>query len=133
MTLLSQFIAPVVIPICGNIKSSGVEASVQRFGFINDGEIRMNISDLKECGAFSDFRFPTPRSVRRQKLTTKQYVHSTGTVFFRLIKDVDDKAGLILYENRRYINGDDELIKTARGIFAQLRNLATFGRADVRQ
>jgi len=130
---LHPFIAPIVIPVSDNVNANAVEALVHTLGFIDDGEIRMNSSDLEKSGAFSDYTFPIPRPGRRLQLRTKQYVHSTGTIFFRLVKDVNDKAGMIVYENRRYINGDDELIKTARSIFAHLRNLASYGTADVGQ
>lgn len=83
----------------------------------------MNSKDLKETGEFDEFSFPVSRFGRRLQLPTKQYVHSTGTIFFRLVKDANAQAVVIVYENRRYVNGDDELMKTAREVFVQLKDL----------
>ena len=92
-------------------------ALVDHFYFIDDDSVMM---DTKNIDGFNDFNFSMTQYGRAWKSSmhpAKQYVHHSGTLFIRLVRDKKGWVIFIVYENRQYIKGDDELLKLARGIF----------------
>ena len=102
-----------------------VEESLPSLGFISDGTIMMDYNEIEEDGGFSDYVFPVSRFGRRLKFPANQYVHNTGTLFVRVLRDGNGCSVVIAYENRRYTSGDDSLMKTTREVFVQLHEHIT--------
>mmetsp|Transcript_54724 Transcript_54724/g.163590 ORF Transcript_54724/g.163590 Transcript_54724/m.163590 type:complete len:2342 (-) Transcript_54724:20-7045(-) len=112
---LHPFIAPIIMPVRNKDNASVLErALVEQFGFIDDDNVMM---DAKELDGFGDYTFPVSKFRRIRKFSlfpTKQVVHNTGTVFVRVIRDEKGWGIFILHENRRYICGDNALLRKAR-------------------
>ena len=122
---LHPFLAPILIPVRDKETTNVVEESLPSLGFISDGTIMMDYNEIEEDGGFSDYVFPVSRFGRRLKFPANQYVHNTGTLFVRVLRDGNGCSVVIAYENRRYTSGDDSLMKTTREVFVQLHEHIT--------
>lgn len=120
---LHPFIAPILIHIREKEAVDRIEQSIYSLDFIDDCMIPMETADLEKE---SDYQFPVSRFGRRRlKAPSKQYVHLSGTLFCRIVRDMKGRGIVIVYENRRYVSGNVELTKKARIVFSQLKDLLT--------
>lgn len=118
---LHPFIAPILIHIREKEAVDRVEQSIYSLDFIDDCMIPMETAELEKE---SDYQFPVSRFGRRRlKAPSKQYVHLSGTLFCRIVRDMKGRGIVIVYENRRYVSGNVELTKKARIVFRQLKDL----------
>lgn len=118
---LHPFIAPILIHIREKEAVDRVEQSIYSLDFIDDCMIPMETAELEKE---SDYQFPVSRFGRRRlKAPSKQYVHLSGTLFCRIVRDMKGRGIVIVYENRRYVSGNVELTKKARVVFSQLKGL----------
>ena len=118
---LHPFIAPILIHIREKEAVDRVERSIYSLDFIDDCIIPMETAELEKE---SDYQFPVSRFGRRRlKAPSKQYVHLSGTLFCRIVRDMKGRGIVIVYENRRYVSGNVELTKKARIVFRQLKDL----------
>jgi len=119
---LHPFIAPILIHIRDKEAVDQVELSIYSLDFIDDCMIPMETAELEKES--NDYEFPVSRFGRRRlKAPSKQYVHLSGTLFCRIVRDMKGRGIVIVYENRRYVSGNVELTKKARIVFVQLKGL----------
>jgi pantothenate synthetase len=62
---------------------------------------------------------------RKKFVPAKQYLHRTGTLFIRLLRDAQGKAIVIIYLNNLQIAGDAQLLECARTIFNDVEHFIT--------
>ena len=120
---LHPFIAPILLHIRDKDAVDQVERSLYSIDFIDDCMIPMETSELEKETNY-DYQFPVSRFGRRRlKAPSKQYVHLSGTLFCRIVRDMKGRGIMIVYENRRYVSGNVELTKKARLAFGRLNGL----------
>lgn len=95
-----------------------VELSLtDKFGFVYDGS---HMSDPNELDDLDGFDFAINKwSIKKRKkfVPACQYLHRSGTLFARILRDSKGCAIMITYLNTRHVAGDDELRNEARKIF----------------
>jgi hypothetical protein len=94
-----------------------VDEAILVRNFVDDGVHMTKMNFLKCIDNAGDYHFGW-----RRKIPARQFVHRSGTLFVRLIRD--EKGWLILTgtDNRRLIGRDSELLKTARSAFRQIKD-----------
>ena len=89
-----------------------------RFSFIDDG---IYYVDPTWIARMYDFKFEVLKHSEKYKETNaQQYIHLSGTLFVRLIYDLNGYLLILLYENRRYIK-DNELEEVAEKLYHQMK------------
>lgn len=96
-------------------------ALTEKFGFVFDG---YHMSDPNELDDLDEFDFAVNKwSIKRRKkfVPANQYLHRSGTLFGRFLRDQKSAAILIVYLNTRYVSGKDELRRIARRSFQDIQ------------
>lgn len=96
-------------------------ALTERFGFVFDG---CHMSDPNELDDLDEFDFAVNKwSIKRRKkfVPANQYLHRSGTIFGRFLRDQKSAAILIVYLNTRCVSGKDELRRIARRSFQDIQ------------
>ena len=57
---------------------------------------------------------------RKKFVPARQYLHRTGTLFTRFLRDTKGNAIVIIYMNLRHIAKDDHLLQYARALFCKI-------------
>jgi len=119
--MLFQFAVPIHFPVRNKDAVDKFEGYlVSEFAFVFDGE---HLSDPNELDYLDGFDFIINKwSMKKKKKFVKalQYVHRTGTLFARLLRDSNGYAIVIIYANQRHIAGDSQLLQIARSVFRQV-------------
>ena len=87
------------------------------FSFVYDGT---HMSDPNEIDDLDGFEFVVNKwSIKKKKkfVPARQYLHRSGTLFTRLLRDTKGSAIVIIYLNRRHISGDEQRLQSARLLF----------------
>lgn len=85
--------------------------------FVDDG-VHMTKKNFLDCiDHADDYHFGW-----RRRIPARQFVHRSGTLFIRLIRDENGLVILAGIENRRLIGRDIDLLKTARSAFRQIND-----------
>jgi hypothetical protein len=82
------------------------------------------MSDPNELDDLDEFDFAVNKwSIKRRKkfVPANQYLHRSGTLFGRFLRDQKSAAILIVYLNTRYVSGKDELRRIARRSFQDIQ------------
>lgn len=83
------------------------------------------MSDPNELDNSDGFDFAVNKwSIKKRKkfVPSNQYLHRSGTLFGRILRDQKEAAIFIVYLNTRYISGDDELRVIARRSFKDIQH-----------
>lgn len=119
---------PLTIPIRSNDVVDRLEnALTNQFDFVYDGS---HMSDPNELDNLDGFDFSVNKwSIKKRKkfVPANQYLHRSGTLFGRILRDQKESAILIMYLNTRYVSGDDELRSTARRAFRDIEGFIDNG------
>ena len=114
---------PLTIPVRDKNTVDLLESALTtRFGFIYDGS---HMSDPNELDSLDGFDFAVNKwSIKKRKkfVPSNQYLHRSGTLFGRILRDQKEAAIFIVYLNNRYISGDDELRSIAYGSFKKIQS-----------
>jgi hypothetical protein len=92
-------------------------ALTKKFGFVYDG---CHMSDPNELDNLDGFDFMINKwSIKKRKkfVPANQYLHRSGTLFGRILRDSKGCAIFITYLNIRHVGSDVELRSLARNIF----------------
>ena len=92
-------------------------ALTKDFNFVYDGN---HLSDPNEIDFLDGFDFVVNKwSIKKRKkfVPARQYLHRSGTLFTRLLRDTRGSAVIIIYLNQRHIAGDQQLLQCARMVF----------------
>ena len=95
-------------------------ALVGDFNFVYDGN---HMSDPNDIECVDDFNFVVNRwSIKKRKkfVAARQYLHRSGTLFARILRDVNGCAMIIVYLNQSHNAGDDQLLNVARTVFKKV-------------
>ena len=120
--LRSCFMNPFAVPITKPIRNKTCVDTIEKalttdFNFVYDGN---HMSDPNEIEDLDGFDFIVNKwSIKKRKkfVPARQYLHRTGTLFMRLLRDTRGCAIVIIYLNQRHIAGDMQLLQCARAIF----------------
>ena len=123
--LKSTFMNPFIVSITKLVHDRQCvdaieEALTNSFDFVYDGR---HISDPNEFDCLNDFKFNVNKwsiKKRAEFVPAQQYLHRTGTLFVRLLRDTVGSAIIIIYLNQCHILGDDQLLHSARETFHKL-------------
>lgn len=85
--------------------------------FVDDGVHMTEMNFLNCVDNAGDYHFG-----RSKKIPARQFVHRSGTLFIRLIRDEKGLVILVGTDNRRLIGRDIELLKKARSAFLQIKD-----------
>lgn len=119
--LTSCFKNPFATPITVPIKSKSCVDTVENaltdiFNFVYDGNHMTDPNDIDLNGF--DFVINKWSMKKRKKFVpAQQYLHRTGTLFARLLRDTRGSAIIIIYLNQRHIEKDEQLLSCARAVF----------------
>lgn len=104
------------------------EAILER-GFVDDG-IHLTEKSFLDCIDNShEYKFG-----RRRRVAARQFVHRSGTLFIRLIRDEDGRVILVGIENRMIIGRDSGQRKISRSAFRRIADFVeTLPSADASQ
>lgn len=94
----------------------------KHFDFVYDGN---HLSDPNDIECLDRFDFVANKwSIKEKKgfVTGRQYLHRTGTLFTRFLRDTRGSAIIITYLNQRHIAGDERLLWCARAVFHRLEH-----------
>lgn len=84
-------------------------------GFVDDG-IHLTEKSFLECiNHAAEYKFG-----RRRRVAARQFVHRSGTLFIRLIRDENGKVILVGIENRILIGRDSSKREISRAAFRQV-------------
>lgn len=78
------------------------------------------MSDPNEIDCLDGFDFATNKwSIKKRKkfVPARQYLHRSGTLFARFLRDGKGCAIIIMYLNQMHIDGDEEELCAARVVF----------------
>ena len=127
LSFMNPYAVPITIPVrdksCVN---SLEEALTNDFGFIYDDSHMADPNELVDC--LDGFDFVVNRwsmNKRKKFVPAKQYLHRSGTLFVRLLRDAQGKAIVIIYLNNLQIAGDAQLMDCARTIFNDVEYFIT--------
>lgn len=106
---------PESITISTPETAQSVESSlVENFGFISDGKHRVHSADVEET--FSVW-FPQDRRGRRRSTDAQQYLHRSGTLFVRILRDANHSTTFVFVENRPFVGCDHQLRDMVSRVF----------------
>jgi len=123
--LKSCFMNPFAVPITTSIRDKACVDTIENaltsiFNFVFDG---IHMSDPNEIPDVDSFHFVVNKwSIKKRKkfIPARQYLHRTGTLFTRLIRDTKGSAIIIVYLNNRHIAKDEQLLQCARTVFQRM-------------
>lgn len=90
------------------------------FDFIYDNT---HDSDPNEIDCLDGFDFEINKySIKKMKklVPARQYLHRSGTLFTRLLRDTRGNAIVIIYLNQRHIERDEQLLQCARTVYSRV-------------
>lgn len=118
---IHPFKAGPMLAVRNKEKASAIESDlVDVFNYVNDGVHFMASMDAKYIDDINDFEFPVDRRGRRKNIPARQYVHRSGTLFVRLLRDEKGWVLFVVFENGLHNHGDEEKKRTARALFRDL-------------
>ena len=90
------------------------------FNFVYDGSHMTDPNDIDLNGF--DFVINKWSMKKRKKFVpAQQFLHRSGTLFTRLLRDTRGSAIIIIYLNQRHIQKDEQLLRCARTIFHNMK------------
>jgi hypothetical protein len=125
--LRSCFLNPFAVSITKRVLDRRCVDAIEKaltndFNFVYDGN---HMSDPNEIDFLDGFEFSVNKwSIKKRKafVPARQYLHRTGTLFTRLLRDKKGSAIVILYLNNRHIAGDVRLLDCAREVFHRIEH-----------
>ena len=114
---LNPFRAPAIFSVRDADRDQRIEDCLLESSFVYDGKFPTNARDVVECiKNGKDFRFARyPRAMGHQLL------HRSGTLFVRVVRDLNDVAMIVAFANARFIRRDKGLRKSLSSAFITLR------------
>jgi len=117
---------PITKPIRNKTCVDTIEmALTSDFNFVYDGN---HMSDPNENDCLDGFDFVINKwSMKKKKkqVPARQYLHRSGTLFIRLLRDTRGSAIISIYLNQRHIAGDEQLLLCARTVFQGIEHYIT--------
>lgn len=117
-----QFKVPPTFTVCDGEKAKLLYESLLDLDFVNDGVFYTQTKPILECienGEAFDFG-------RRLSTAARSYVHRSGTLFVRLLRDRRGWVIVVVIPNSQYIKKDEaNLSATAKSVFRGLVHLVS--------
>jgi hypothetical protein len=112
---------PENISITSSEKAIVIEnALVQNFNFCNDGKYPVFPKDAEKI--FGVKVAIDKRGSAWKRVLAQQYIHRSGTLFVRLLRDIEQQSMTFIFiENRRLIGNSNKLLDSARNIFKEIK------------
>jgi len=127
LSFLNPFAVPIQIPVRSKSCVDSLEkALTDDFEFVYDGIHTADPNELMDW--IDEFDFLVNRwSINKRKnfVPAKQYLHRTGTLFMRFLRDSQGQAVIIISLNNLHIAGDAQLLDCARAIFVDIEHFIT--------
>ncbi len=93
--------------------SDKMEKELEIMDFIDDG-IRFTFGQVLDCiGKSHEFDFPKYRNGRFKSIPSRQYVHRSGALFIRNLRDRQGWSILVGIENYRHATKENKFRETA--------------------
>ena len=121
---LNPFSVPIAMPVRNKTDVDSLEEALTRnFDFVYDDSHMADPNELVDCLDGFDFVVNRWSMKKRKKFVpAKQYLHRTGILFVRLLRDAQGKAIVIIYLNNLHIAGDPNLVNQARTVFNEIEH-----------
>jgi len=104
---IHALVVPTFVTIRDKNKAEAVEDALLKLDFVYDG-ITITSPQFLECiNNSDDYRFPHYRSGRVKAIPSPQFVHRSGALFIRKIKDRQGKVILVGIENHRHASDEN--------------------------
>jgi hypothetical protein len=120
---MNPFAVSITKPVLDKSCVDAIEKALTNdFNFVYDGN---HMSDPNEIDCLDGFKFTVNKwSIKKRKalVPARQYLHRTGTLFTRLLRDTRGSAIVIIYLNQRHIAGDVSLLECAREVFHSIEH-----------
>lgn len=114
---LNPFRAPAIFSVKDSIRGGKIDDRLLEAGFIYDGKFWTKAREVVECiKNGKDFAFQP-----RKPIHGEQFLHRSGTLFVRIVRDMNGVAMIIAFANARYMGRDEGLQITFRRAFGLLR------------
>jgi len=119
---MNPFAVPITTPVRNKTCVNTIETALTNiFNFVYDGD---HESDPNEIDCLDGFDFEINKYSIKKKIKkfvpARQYLHRTGTLFTRLLRDTRGRAIIIIYLNQRHIAKDEQLLQCARTVFVRV-------------
>ncbi len=92
-------------------------ALTKYFDFVYDGNHMSDPNDIESLDSFDFVANKWSSKEKKEIVVGRQYLHRTGTLFLRFLRDTRGCAIIIIYLNQRHIVGDERLLMSARAVF----------------
>lgn len=119
---LNPFKAPAFLTIRHKIDALRLDRALSLIEFVHDGMFPTDVGAVLECLDDCDaFHFETRRGILRPAMG-KQVAHRSGTLFVRVLTDLNGFAVLVVLGNYRYMlaNKDEAVLRAYQGAFKYL-------------
>ena len=122
-----QLAAPSILCIRNKEDGDLLDKAILERDFVDDG-IHLTEKSFLECIDNADeYQFGR----RRKRVGARQFVHRSGTLFFRLIRDENGRVILVGIENRRLTGSNNHQREISRSAFRQIEDyIKTLPSAD---
>jgi len=112
---------PESISVSSSEKATEIEnALVHNFRFCNDGKYPVFAKDAEKI--FGVKLTVNGRGSAWKRALAQQYIHRSGTLFVRLLHDIQQQSVTFIFiENRRLIGNSNQMLDSARHIFREVK------------
>lgn len=119
-----KFVAPPMTTIRDKDKAVLFEDALLKRDFVNDGIHITEPQFMDVVKGIDEFQFSENRRIKKYKaIPARQYVHRSGSLFVRLIRDEQGWLIAVAFENTTYIGRDASMRRTAIKKFQELTEL----------
>ena len=128
---MNPFKAPAILPIRQrSIEKLTLDRKLVEMDYVYDGVFLTEVESIVECIVEDGYRYQFPRRHRYSSSIAptmgKQFVHRSGTLFVRVLCDLNERFVFVVLGNYRYLNmmnnKDVTVLKTYCATFQSLKD-----------
>lgn len=123
---LNPLRAPAILAVRDRFAASLLDNRLISLDYVHDGSFHTDAQTVKNCiDRGHQFIFKRRRNVGHQ------FVHRSGTLFVRILRDTEGCALVVLFMNNRFVADDAKLRSQAVELYREIRDLIpTLGQVD---
>lgn len=122
---IQPFKAPAIFTLTNASKAENLDFSLATIGFIHDGVFKTSHKPILDCIRRKEvFKFPTGRFNSTKYMNGRQLVHRSGTLFTRVLTDMNGCSIVVVIGNYRYLKAskDSKVLQQYIEAFSTLRD-----------
>lgn len=115
--LSPKFAPPLFLSVRDEEKGKLLDNALIERNFVDDGIHMTEPSFMKCVENIDEFKFPLSRMGNPRNIPARQYVHRSGSLFIRLLRDEKGLVILVGLENTKQIKTDKDIRNIAASVF----------------